>query len=196
MILSAIPQLVTLVDLGPKMTMWAVATALKKTDGLVHVVIDSTGLKMFGSGEWLHKKHGGKPRRNWRKLNLAVDPDSGKTIASVLITMDDGDASLVRPLLDQIDRPLASVFADAANDGEPFYRSVVEHTPNVVVIIPPRSTAVPSAIADTDPTQRDCHIQLIEERGRLGWRRSVNYGKRSLAEHLSSLSQPHAAATS
>ena len=51
-----------------------VATALKKTSGPVHVVIDSTGLKVFGAGDWLHEKHGGKPRRTWRKLHLAVDP--------------------------------------------------------------------------------------------------------------------------
>jgi hypothetical protein len=72
--------------------------------------------------------------------------------------------------------------ADGAYDGEPVYRSVAGHTPNAAVIIPPRSTAVPSAASDTDPTQRDRHIQLIEERGRLGWQRAVDYGKRSLAE--------------
>jgi hypothetical protein len=163
------------VDLG-------VETALKKADGFVHVVIDSTGLKVFGAADWLHEKHGGKPRRSWRKLHLAVDPDSGEILASELTTTDDGDASLAGPLLDQIDRPLASVFADGAYDGEPVYRSVVAHTPDAAVIIPPRSTAVPSATADTDPTPRDRHIQLIGERGRLGWQRSVNYGKRSLAE--------------
>ena len=95
------------VDLG-------VATALKKADGFVHVVIDSTGLKVFGAADWLHEKHGGKPRRSWRKLHLAVDPDSGEILASELTTMDEGDASLVGPLLDQIDRPLASVFAEVA----------------------------------------------------------------------------------
>jgi hypothetical protein len=163
------------VDLG-------VATALKKADGFVYVVIDSTGLKVFGAADWLHEKHGGKPRRSWRKLHLAVDPDSGEILASELTTTDDGDAFLAGPLLDQIDRPLASVFADGAYDGEPVYRSVVAHTPDAAVIIPPRSTVVPSATADTDPTPRDRHIQLIGERGRLGWQRSVNYGKRSLAE--------------
>jgi hypothetical protein len=74
------------------------------------------------------------------------------------------------------------VTADGAYDGEPIYRSVADHTPDVVVIIPPRSTAVPSVTVETTPTQRDRHIQLIEERGRLGWQRLVNYGKRSLAE--------------
>ena len=118
-----------------------VATALQKTSGPVHVVIDSTGLKVFGAGDWLHEKHGGKPRRTWRKLHLAVDPDSGEILASELT--DDGDASLVGPLLDQIDSPIASVTADGAYDGEPIYRSVADHTPDAAVIIPPRSTAVP-----------------------------------------------------
>jgi hypothetical protein len=66
--------------------------------------------------------------------------------------------------------------------GEPIYRSVAGHTPDAAVIIPHRSTAAPSATAETASTQRDRHIQLIEEPGRLGWQRSVNYGKRSLAE--------------
>ena len=61
-------------------------------------MIDS--LKVVGAGEWLHEKHGGKPRRSWRKLHLAVDPDSGEILASELTTTDDGDASLVGPLLD------------------------------------------------------------------------------------------------
>jgi hypothetical protein len=111
-------------------------------------------------------------------LHLAVDPASGEILASELT--DDGDASLVGPLLDQIDGPISAVFADGAYDGEPICRSVAAHTPDAAVIIPPRSTAVPSDTADT--TQRDRHIQLIGERGRLGWQRPVNYGKRSLAE--------------
>lgn len=141
-------------------------------------MIDST----VGAGEWLHEKHGGKPRRSWRKLHLAVDPDSGGILASELTTTDDGDASRVGPLLDQIDGPISAVFADGAYDGEPIYRSVAAHTPDAAVIIPPRSTAVPSDTAETAPTQRDRHIEMIEERGRLGWQRAVNYGKRSLAE--------------
>src|SRR3954453_2363304 len=95
-----------------------IATALKKANGSVHVVIDSTGLKVFGSGEWRHEKHGGKPRRSWRKLHLAVDPDSGEILSSELTTTEEGDASLVGPLLgpllDQRSCPLASVLADGA----------------------------------------------------------------------------------
>jgi hypothetical protein len=154
------------VDLG-------VATALGKASGPVHVVIDSTGLKVFGTGEWHQEKHGGKPHRTWRKLHVAVNPDTGEILASALTTTQEGDAALVGPLLDQIDSPLASLTGDGAYDGEPTYRSVAEHTPDAAVIIPPRSTAVPSATADTDPTQRNRHIQTIAEKGRLGWQKIV-----------------------
>ena len=78
-----------------------VATALNKASGPVTVVIDSTRLKVFGAGEWHLEKHGGKPRRTWRKLHLAIDPDTGETLASALTA---ADTSLVGPLLDQIDR--------------------------------------------------------------------------------------------
>ena len=159
-----------------------VASALARTDGPVTVVIDSTGLKVFGKGEWHLEKHGGQAHRSWRKLHLAVDPDTGKIMASELTGNEDGDASLVGPLLDQITRPINAVIADGAYDGEPVYRAVSAHTPEAEVIIPPRTTAVLSDTAASAPTQRDQHIQLIADRGRLGGQRAVRYGRRSLVE--------------
>jgi transposase len=159
-----------------------VATAPNPASGPVNVVIDSTGLKVFGAGEWQCEKHGGKGHRTWRKLHLAVDPDSGEVVASELTTTEHGDASQVGPLLDQISGPIASVTADGAYDGDPVYRIVAERDPATTVVIPPRSTAVPSNNAETAPTQRDRHLQLIQERGRLGWQKAVNYGRRSLGE--------------
>jgi transposase len=118
----------------------------------------------------------------WRKLHLAVDPDTGEILASELTTTADGDASLVGPLLSQISGPIASVTADGAYDGAPVYRTIAERDPAAEVIIPPRSTAVPSDTAETAPTQRDRHLQMIQERGRRGWQKAVNYGRRSLGE--------------
>jgi len=114
--------------------------------------------------------------------DLAVDPDTGEILASELTTTQGGDASLVGPLLDQIKRPIGTVLADGAYDGEPVYRAVAAHSPNAEVIIPPRSTAVPSETAAGAPGQRDRHIQRIAERGRQGWQRDVRYGRRSLGE--------------
>ena len=145
-----------------------VARAPAKTEGPVAVVIDSTGLKVFGTGEWHLEKYGGQARRSWRKLHLAVDPKTGEILASELTSNEDGDASLVGPLLDQIKRPIGTVLADGAYDGEPVYRAVTAHSPDAEVIIPPRATAVPSDTAESAPTQRDCHIQTINELGRVG----------------------------
>ena len=151
-----------------------VARALAKADGPVSVVIDSTRLTVFGTGEWHLEKHGGPARRNWRKLHLAVDPDTGAILASELTTTQDGDASLVGPLLDRIASPIGTVLTDGAYDGEPVYHTVAARAPEAQVIIPPRVTAVLSDTAASASTQRDRHIQMIAERGRLG------YGRRSL----------------
>ena len=88
--------------------------ARARRTGPVHVVIDATGLQVHGAGEWLAEKHGGRGRRLWRKLHLAVDPESGEILASALTTTEEGDAALVGPLLEQIAGPIASVIADGA----------------------------------------------------------------------------------
>src|SRR5512134_1023700 len=127
----------------------------------VHVVIDSTGLKVYGDGEWHRETHGSRGRRGWRKLHLAVDPDSGEILACELTDKDEGDPTQVGPLLDQVASAIASVTADGAYDGDPVYRAVADRAAEAAVIIPPRSTAKPSAQAGQAPTQRDRHIQTI-----------------------------------
>ena len=164
----------------------ALATSLAQAQasGPVHVVIDATGLKVYSAGEWLVAKHGERGTRTWRKLHLAVDPSSGEILASELTSNEDGDASQVGPLLHQIPGLIASVTADGAYDGEPVYRAVLERQPDapVTVVIPPRSTAVPSTAAGTTPSQRDRHIRMIGDKGRMGWQKAVEYGRRSHAE--------------
>src|SRR5919112_4045594 len=117
--------------------------------GPVHVVIDATGLKVYGAGEWLAEQHGARGRGPWRKLHLAVDPGTGEILASELTSSEEGDASQVGPLIGQIQGPIASVTADGAYDGEPVYRAVAERQPDplVAVVIPPRVTAVASPTA-------------------------------------------------
>jgi hypothetical protein len=78
------------------------ATAPPSTAGPVGVVIDSTGLKIYGAGEWQREKHGQRGRRTWRKLHWAIHPDNGEILASELTTNEPGDRSMVGPLLDQI----------------------------------------------------------------------------------------------
>ena len=73
--------------------------------GPVHVLVDSTGLEVYGAGQWLEEKHGAKSRRQWRKLHLALDADSGEIIAHVMTDQDAGDATQVEALLRPDRRP-------------------------------------------------------------------------------------------
>jgi len=140
-----------------------VATALQKAEQPVTVVIDSTGLKLFGKGEWHLEKHGGTARRSWRKLHLAVDSDTSEILASALTTTEDGDASLVGPLLDQIARPIGSVLADGAYDGEPIYRAVAVRAPEAEAIIPrhaglPKGRLITGVLGQNPSERRVVHM--------------------------------------
>ena len=148
----------------------------------VHLLVDSTGLKLCGAGEWLAEKHSTKRRRSWRKLHLATDADTGHIVASTLTDKDADDGSQVGPLLDQVDGPVASLTADGAFDRDDVYAGVSARHPDAVVVIPPRSSAVPSDTAETAPTQRDRHLRCIAERGRMGWRKASGYNRRALVE--------------
>src|SRR3954464_14765798 len=148
----------------------------------LHLLVDSTGLKLCGPGEWLIEKHGTRKRRSWRKLHLGRDADTGQIVAATLTPHDVDDGSQVGPLLDQVDGPIASFTGDGAYDQESVSASVGERYPEATIIVPPRSTAVPSKTAETAPTQRDRHLQLIAERGRRAWQRASGYTKRARAE--------------
>src|SRR4051812_2599727 len=148
----------------------------------VHLLVGSTGLKLCGPGEWLVEKHGTKARRSWRKLHIGRDADTGQIVAATLTPHDVDDGSQVGPLLDQVDGPIASFTGDGAYDQEGVYASVAQRHPEAAVIVPPRSTAVPSKTAETAPTQRDRHLQLIAEKGRMGWQKASGYTKRARAE--------------
>src|SRR5918997_1768482 len=110
----------------------------------VHLLVDSTGLKLCGSGEWLIEKHGSRTRRSWRKLHLGRDADTGQIVATALTTHDVDDGSQVGPLLDQVDGPIGSFTGDGAYDQDGVYARVAQAHPEAAVIVPPRATAVPS----------------------------------------------------
>ena len=140
---------------------------IKRGESL-HLLVDSTGLKMYGEGEWLEEKHGKRSRRHWRKLHLAIDANSHEIVAVELTTDDVGDITAVPDLLDQIDGSVASVTADGAYDADGVYDEFSRCHPEADVIIPPRSTAV---VSESGTTRRDEHLRTIEKHGRIGWHR-------------------------
>jgi hypothetical protein len=160
----------------------ALAPQAQSASEPVHLLVDSTGVKLSGPGEWLVEKHGSQRRRAWRKLHLGVDANTGTIVASTLTSKEVDDAAELEALLDQVEEPLAAVIADGAYDQDRVYDDVAGHSAEAAVVVPPRSTAVLSPSADTDPTQRDRHIQAIAEQGRMGWQKTSGYNVRAGAE--------------
>jgi len=156
----------------------------------LHLLVDSTGLKLCGAGEWLHEKHGTKVRRSWRKLHLGLDAGTGQIVASLLTSKDVDDGSQIGPLLDQIPDPIASFTGDGAYDQDGVTASVAARHPQAAIIVPPRANAVPSETAETAPTQRDRHLQHVKprgspdiaEHGRMARQKASGYTKRARAE--------------
>jgi hypothetical protein len=136
----------------------------------MHLVLDSTGLELFGQGEWGAAKHG-RARRRWLKLHVAVDADTGEIAAHLLTDGRADDAAQVPDLLRQPEGVIASVTADGAYDGDPVYQAAAARQsgrpPDVV--IPPRTSAVPSTADPDRQSPRDRHIHIMAERGRLAW---------------------------
>jgi hypothetical protein len=93
----------------------------KRARGPLHVVMDSSGLKVFGEGEWKVRQHGWSKRRTWRKMHLSVDVESGEVQAAMLSTAGVSDAEMVEPMVIQIEQPLARVAADGAYDQRRVY---------------------------------------------------------------------------
>lgn len=145
-------------------------------------MVDSSGLKLSGPGEWLVEKHGTSKRRSWRKFHIGFDAVSGRIVASILTDRDVDDASQVEPLLDQIADPVELFLGDGGYDRTGVYTTLDERHPAATVVIPPRADAVLSATAEAEPTQRDGHIQAIAGKGRMAWQRDSGYNERARVE--------------
>ena len=143
---------------------------LRRTaSGSLHLLVDSTGLKLGGAGEWLVEKHGTSRRRSWRKLHIGVDADSGEIAAVAVTRKDIDDAAMAGALLGQIADPIASFTADGTYDQDQVSQAVAERYPDAAVIVPPRASAVTSSSAGTAATQRDrqlCRVSFVTPRDR------------------------------
>jgi len=156
----------------------------KRKTGNLHVVIDSSGLKVYGEGEWKVRQHGYSKRRTWRKLHLSVDSDSGEIQAELLSEAGMHDSEAVAPMLEEIEQPIESCSADGAYDRQNVYEPLRTHSPGCRINIPPRKDAHiwqhGNCLAPPHP--RDENLRYIRKHGRQAWKRDSNYHRRSLSE--------------
>ena len=152
-------------------------------DGAISLIVDSSGLKVCGQGEWHVQKHGEKTGKRWKKLHIGVDAQ-GQIVASMVTDSHAPDPSQVPALLSQVNHRIDRFIGDGMYDKEPVYAAVMQHSPGARVIIPPRKDAVVSPTVATAPTQRDLHVLAIESAGRLPWKRMSGYYAQSHAENV------------
>ncbi len=143
-----------------------------------HLVIDSTGLKVYGEGEWKVRVHGADKRRTWRKLHLAMDAATHQLTAASVTDKEVLDRNALAGLLAQTAGDIGRVCADGAYDFEQCYRAIKKHEASA--LIPPRVDAV---IRGKSPfEQRDENLRAITKLGRKQWKKESTYHQRSLVE--------------
>jgi hypothetical protein len=159
-----------------------ISLKVAKHAGSIDVVVDSTGLKVFGEGEWKARKHGKSKRRTWRKLHLAVNPQTQEIEAEVLTENSGHDADQVDDLLDQIDAKVDTFYGDGAYDQWKVYGTL--NGRSIQAIIPPRRNAKIKQHGNSSqpPLPRDVAIREIRRAGRRRWKETIGYHLRSLSE--------------
>jgi len=170
-----IPDYSTLSKRSINLELSALAQTLKPGS---HIIIDSTGLKVYGKDEWHQDKHGVNARRTWRKLHIAID-EKHQIIAYDITDNSKGEPTTAVDLLDQIQHAFNVVMGDGAYDSVKLTNAILNKQPDASIIIPPPSDAV---ISKDGTTQRDQHIRQLEEFGRMAWQKENNYGLRSHVE--------------
>lgn len=148
----------------------------------VHVVVDSTGVKVYGEGEWKTRQHGVSKRRTWRKLHLGVDEATGEILAAVVSTNDIADCEVMPELLDAIAQEIEQVSADGAYDTKDCYDAIEQR--EATAAIPPRRNAKiwQHGNCQAPPHPRDENLRRIRQVGRQRWKRESHYHRRSLSE--------------
>jgi hypothetical protein len=175
----AIPDFTSLAKRAAKM---GVSLDIAKHAGSIDVVVDSTGLKVFGEGEWKMRKHGKSKRRTWRKLHLAVNPDTHEIEAETLTENSCDDASQADDLLDQVKDRVKRFYGDGAYDKWKVYETLGKR--KIKAIVPPQRNAKIKRHGNTKgrPLSRDTAIRAIRRRGQRCWKEDVGYHRRSLSE--------------
>lgn len=149
------------------------------------VVIDSTGLKVYGEGEWKVRQHGIGKRRTWKKLHLAVCPDTNEIIFEVLTENKVADCEVYPEFLEAMPRSVERTFGDGAYDTKRCYEANIKH--GSIPIIPPNRNAVLRGNKSPSMKVRDTHLLEISGLGedddaRELWKKLKGYHRRSLAE--------------
>ncbi|HEY8159112.1 MAG TPA: IS5 family transposase [Methylobacter sp.] len=148
-----------------------------------HRVVDSTGLKVYGEGEWKVRQHGVGKRRIWRKLHLVVDTNTQEIVAVELAANFVGDPEVLPDLLKQLpgNEAIATFAGHGAYDTANCHQAITAR--QAQALIPPRAGAVEWPDHDDGSTHpRTAIVRSFSEQGEAEWKRISGYHRRSLVE--------------
>lgn len=150
--------------------------------GAIHLLVDSTGIKVEGEGEWHARKHGGSKRRVWRKIHLGIDEETLEIRAVEVTSSNVGDAPMLPNLLAQIsaNEDIATVTADGAYDTRACHDAIAAR--GAAAIIPPRRNARPWKPDTAGARARNESLRASKHLGRALWRNWSGYHRRSRVE--------------
>ena len=148
----------------------------------LHLVVDGTGLKVFGEGEWKVRQHGVSKRRTWRKVHLAIDQATGLIHAAATTANSISDGQMLPALLEQIPTAIDQVSADGIYDQRACYAAIAAREAQAT--IPPRRNARVWQHGNCKAVRlaRDENLRRIRLVGRAKWKYESGYHRRSLAE--------------
>jgi hypothetical protein len=174
------PDYTTLCKRGKDVT---VNLGVSQNDEPLHILVDSTGLKVYGEGEWKVRKHGYSKRRTWRKLHLGVNEVTQEIEAVELTEVSDDDAGTGSQMLDDISKPIGSVRGDGGYDKRKFYQTCAQRQISEAIIPPQRNARIwQHGNSAKPPLLRDQNLRRIRWVGRKRWKTESGYHRRSLVE--------------
>ncbi len=156
---------------------------VKASSAARHIVCDSTGLKVYGEGEWKVRTHGVSKRRTWRKLHLEVDEMTGEIIVSGASGNDVSDGEMFVEMIEQTDEEIEQVSCDGAYDQKKVYEAIEKKKIKRVAIPPQKNAKIwKHGNRKGEKLIRDENLRHIRRTGRAKWKRESNYHRRSIAE--------------
>jgi len=160
-----------------------VGLPVKASEKARHLVIDSTGLKVYGEGEWKVRTHGVSKRRTWRKLHLCIDAETGEVIVAGASENSVSDCQMFPEILRAVAEEIEQISADGSYDRRKVYEALNQRAIKRAAIPPRRGAKIwQHGNSRKERLIRDENLRAVRKKGRAKWKREANYHRRSLAE--------------
>lgn len=169
--------------LSRRMARLEVGLPIKPSTKARHIVCDSTGVKVYGEGEWKVRTHGTSKRRTWRKLHLQIDEASEEIVVAAASENSVSDCEMFEPMLCANEEEIEQISADGSYDRKKVYQAIKKREIRRAAIPPRKGARIWQHGNSWDERLiRDENLRAIRKKGRKKWKRELNYHRRSLSE--------------